>query len=153
MNWIEILTHSYEVHKGLDSCPPDCRLEYLGDHIFGFTTYDGEMSALFARKAVDVADAITNGTTLEYIKDAENYRWYLLMCNTDFFSGRLEWGTSIRGAWWDHKISYQSCGLWKGEEQLHKEMTFTQDEWKEFMRAVSAFANHVISKPHEDLRG
>lgn len=142
MNYLELLKHSYEVMKTLDGCPPESPLEYLGDHIFDFTTYDGEMSALFARKAVEVEDAITAGTTFDYIKDAENYRWYLLMCNTRFFAGRLEWGGSIRGAWWDHEIRFQSCGLWLGDDQLADEMKFTQDEWKSFMRAVSDFANN-----------
>lgn len=145
MNYLELLKHSYEVEKTHEGCPPESPLEYLGDSIFNFTTYDGEISALFARKAVEVANAITAGTTFDYIKDAENYRWYLLMCNTGFFSGKLEWGGSIRGAWWDHEISFQSYGLWQGDEQMADEMKFTQDEWKRFMRAVSDFANAEVS--------
>ncbi len=141
MNYSELLKHSYEVMKNLDGCPPESPLEYLGEQIFGFTTYDGQMSATFARKAVEVADAITAGTTFDYIKDEENYRWYLLLCNTQFFAEKLEWGGSIRGAWWNHKIRFQSCGLWLGDKQMADEMKFTQEEWKEFMCAVSAFAN------------
>lgn len=142
MNYLELLTHSYEVHKTLDECPPDSRLEYLGAHIFDFTTYDGEMDALFARKAVEVCDAITNRTTFEYIKDSENYRWYLLMCNMPFFAGRLNWGSSIRGAWWDHEITFQTCALWNGDEQLRDEMKFTAEEWARFVTAICAFANN-----------
>ena len=83
MNYLELLKHSYEVEKNHPGCPPESPLEYLGDSIFNFTTYDGEMSALFARKAVEVVDAITTGTTFDYIKDAENYRWLANNCDGD----------------------------------------------------------------------
>lgn len=140
MNYLELLKHSYEVEKAGGGCPPESPLEYIGESIFGFTTYDGEMSVLFARKAIEVCAAITNGTTFDYIKDAENYRWYLLMCNTQFFAGKLNWGTSIRGAWWNQEISFQSCGLWNGGDQLADDMKFTQEEWERFTRAIADFA-------------
>jgi NTP pyrophosphatase (non-canonical NTP hydrolase) len=107
------------------------------------------MTVLLAGKAVEVCEAITEKTTFEYIKDEENYRWYIIMCNMPFFNGRLEWGTSMRGAWWDHKITFQSCGLWEGEKQLHEEMTFTQEEWGDFMRAVISFANEKSTDPKD----
>ena len=141
MNYLELLNHSYEETKTLGGGEPESRLEYLGDHVFDFTTYDGEMSALFARKAVEVCDAINARTTFDYIKDVENYRWYLLMCNMPFFAPKLEWGTSVRGAWWNHAITFQSCGLWQGDEQLADEMKFTSEEWTQFTAAISAFAN------------
>ncbi len=149
MNYLELLNHSYEETKALGGCAPESRLEYLGDHIFDFTTYDGEMSALFARKAVEVCDAINARTTFDYIKDPENYRWYLLMCNMPFFASKLEWGTSVRGAWWNHTITFQSCGLWQGDEQLADEMKFTGEEWAQFTAAISAFANNALSNSHE----
>lgn len=117
-NYLELLAHSYEIEKKLGSCPPESRLEYLGESIFDFTTYDGEMSVLFASKALDICNTITSRTTFGYIKDEENYKWYLLMCNMSFFSPKLEWGTSIRGAWWNNKIVFQTYGLWEGEEQI-----------------------------------
>lgn len=119
------------------------RLEYLSDYIFNFTTYDGEMAELFARRALEVCDAISNSTTFDYIKDAEQYRWYLAMCNMPFFADKLEWGTSIRGAWWGEpphkKIEFSSCGLFLDGEQLHETMEFTRDQWREFIAAVVAF--------------
>lgn len=90
-----------EGYGAIASTEPIGRLEYLSDYIFNFTTYDGEMAELFACKALEVCAAISNRTTFDYIKDAEQYRWYLVMCNMPFFSDKLEWGTSIRGAWWD----------------------------------------------------
>lgn len=43
----ELLEHSYRVATESFECAPESRLEYLGDYIFDFTTYDGEMSVLF----------------------------------------------------------------------------------------------------------
>lgn len=144
MDYKELLAHSYKVAAEASECPPESRLDYLGSDIFNFTTYDGEMSALFARKAIEVCAAINNRLTFDYIKEPNNYRWYLLMCNMPFFSERLEWGTSIRGAWWGampgKQIELQSCGLWLGNEQLHQTMKFSREEWEKFIAAVVEFA-------------
>ena len=62
------------------------------------------------------------------------------MVNMPFFMPRLNWGGSIRGAWWDHKQpALNSCGLWVEQEQ-QTELAFTLEEWEAFMRAVIAFA-------------
>jgi hypothetical protein len=154
MDYLKLLQNSYETELRINECAPESPLEYLGDSIFDFTTYDGEMSVLFAQKAVEVCDAISSQTTFEYIKDEESYRWYLLMCNMPFFASKLEWGTSIRGAWWDQKITFQSCGLWDGDEQLADEMTFTGKEWALFMAAVSEFsqANVVYAQREQNTQ-
>ena len=141
MNWIEILKTSYNA-AAFNECPPESRLEWLGEYIFDFTTYDGNMSALFARKAIEVCSAINNKTTFLYIEDSDNYQWFLIMCNMPFFADKLEWGSSIRGAWWDNKIEFQSCGLWVDDEQLC-ETEFTLDEWKKFITAIIDFATDI----------
>ena len=133
------LEHSFNM-AGQIADERGSRLEFLADHVFDFTTYDSAMSELFAAKALDVCVAISNGTTLDYIKAEDNYRWFLLMVNMPFFAGRLEWGTSIRGAWWDYgPQKLESCGLWRGEEQTLT-VEFTRDEWLAFIAAVVAFA-------------
>jgi hypothetical protein len=117
------------------------RLEYLSDQIFDFNTYEREMAELFSSKAVEVCAVISDKKTFEYIGAShENRMWYLLMCNMPFFAERLEWGTSIRGSWWDHQITLDTCGLfWQGE-QITETMTFTGIEWAEFIEAVREFA-------------
>lgn len=137
-DYLKLLEHSYAMAVELDECPPSSRLEYLGEQIFDFTTYDGEMSALFAGKAIEVCDAINNRATFDYTQDPDNYRWFLLMCNMPFFAGRLSWGTSIRGAWWESDM-LESCGLYGGDEQLLL-LNFTREEWGEFAAALVVFA-------------
>ena len=116
------------------------RLEYLSDYIFNFITYDGEIGERFARRALEVCAAISNEANFDYIKDPERYSWYLLMVNMPFFAGKLDWGTSIRGAWWDDPITLQTCGLWLDGEQLADPIRFTRDQWRGFIAAMLDFA-------------
>ena len=131
-------------HKETDSFNGEGRtskLDYLANHIFDFTTYESEMSELFAIKAIEVCGAISDRKTFEYIdSNNDNRIWYLLMCNMPFFSERLEWGTSIRGAWWSHPMKLDTCGLfWKGN-QIIETMNFTEIEWEQFIEAVREFS-------------
>lgn len=142
MNYSELLKYSYAVERARSECPPESPLEYLGESIFDFTTYDGKMSELFAAQAIEVCDAISAGATFDYIKNAHNYRWYLLMVNMPFFVPKIEWGGSVRGAWWQHDIRFSSCGLWCGDDQISDELRFTQEAWKGFMEAVSNFSRN-----------
>jgi hypothetical protein len=157
MDYLELLEHSFELERADTGCgcPPESRLAFLSESIFDFTTYDGEMSVLFARKAVEVCAAINDGKTFDFIKDADNYTWFLVMCNMPFFAERLEWGTSIRGAWWagrpGKQIEFNSCGLWMGDEQLIDTLRFSADEWKRFIAAVIEFA-HGEMKPNQTAK-
>lgn len=136
----ELLEHSLNVTRGHGGDHKMSRLKFLADWIFDFTTYDTEMGELFARKAVEVCAAINDGKTFDYIKGAENYRWYLLMVNMPFFAGRLEWGTSVRGAGWDHGAQkLEICGLWREGEQVLS-MEFSRSEWMRFIAALVEFA-------------
>jgi len=150
MDYLELIEHSYAV-EAEEGGEKYSRLEYLGEHIFDFTTYDTTMMELFAKMAVEVCDAITNRTTFDYIKDDDKYLWYLLMCNMPFFMSRLEWGSSMRGAWWNGEngaIEISSCGLWYGYEQKLEPMRFSRKEWDAFIRAVVVFSGGETQKKH-----
>ena len=144
MDYKKLLEHSFNTERLHGECPAESPLVFLSDTIFNFTTYDSAMSKLFGSKAVEVCLAITQKTTFEYIRDEDNYRWYLLMCNLPFFAQRIEWGTSICGAWWHpHKglsMELNVCGLWLGDEPLNRALTFNNTEWEAFMLAVGDFA-------------
>lgn len=144
MDYKTLLEHSFDVVKACYGCSPESRLAYLSLYIFDFTTYDSEMGELFAAKAVEVCAAINSRTTFEYIKEPEQYKWFLLMCNMPFFTDKLEWGTSIRGAWWGarpgRQIELDSCGIWIGDEQCTETLKFGNDDWRQFIAAVIEFA-------------
>ncbi len=136
------LAEGYERTSGDDG--EMSRLAYLCDYIFNLTTYDAGLSELLARRALEVCVAITNRTTFDYIKDPDLYIWYVMMCNMPFFEKRLNWGTSIRGAWWDTSApkasALDSCGLWLDGEQITDPIKFSTDQWVEFIAAVVAFS-------------
>ncbi len=140
VNYLKTLEHSYALEAQRGGSSAISRLGYLAQHIFDFTTYESEIDELFARKAVEVCAAITDGKTFEYIANPTGRIWYFLMVNMPFFMPRLTWGTSIRGAWWDHNPqALDSCGLWVDEEQ-QTEWVFSSEQWEQFVRAVIAFA-------------
>lgn len=124
---------------------PESRSAYLADYIFDFTTYDDEKSEEFGIKALEVCRAISNRKTFEYIADPVNYRWYLLMVNMPFFSRRLNWGASVRDAWWDtstpNETELDTTALWLDGEMLTEPMKFSTQQWLKFVAAMLDFAN------------
>lgn len=139
MEWLNIFNHSYTEGQRFLGGHESSKLMFVCD-FFEITTYDDDMSELFATKALEVAEAITEGKTYEYIKDPENHRWYLWICNLPFFAEKIEWGTSIRGAWWDFEITVETIELFDGEKQLMDPIEFTQETWKDFMRTLIVWA-------------
>jgi len=139
--WLEILDNSFaEVrshHYPEDA--PDW-YEYLSSYIFGFDTDDAWIDKIFVIKALEVCSAINNRRVFNYIEsNTNNYVWYVLMCNMPFFSKTLEFGCSIRSSFW-HSPTFQSLGLWFGEEQYIEPISFKEDEWKSFINALIEFA-------------
>lgn len=117
------------------------RMAWIGEVLFGFCTYEEEFCAEMTRSALDVADAISNRYTFDYISNDENYRWYLLMVNMPFFENKLEWGTSIRGAWWVHFQTFEDV----------MEMTLNRGQLKALLKAARTFVGlNVTDKPDED---
>lgn len=144
----QMLEHSFAMVRDnyADIYQSSGRLEYLSMLVFDFTTYDNGLDDFFARKAIEVCRAVTARTTFDYIKDPENHRWYVAMCNMPFFAGRLEWGMSIRGAWWDHKPpALECCGLFAGWDQIEKLEFASEPEWVEFVLALLEFAAPEMS--------
>ena len=141
MDYRKLLEHSYELLCAMDG--KVSRLEFLSVGVFDFTTYDSSIDELFARKSVEVCEVINSETTFEYQKDPENYKWYLIMCNMPFFAGKLEWGTSIRGAWWDvygdRTFNLSSCFLYVDGDQILN-LNFDAAQWGDFIRAVVEFS-------------
>lgn len=144
MDYLKLLEHSFQCLRKCDNEAMNIsRLEYLSEHIFDFTTYDGAMDELFARKALDVCVAINDRNTFEYLESSEGYQWYLIMCNMPFFASKLEWGTSIRGAWWgmygSQTFELSSCGLWEDGKPLAAPLKFNREQWEAFIAAMLEF--------------
>lgn len=119
INIEEILDSAYEEYISILG-DDVTYLNFVGEWVFDFTTYDsGEGSALetLTLKALEVAKAISDGKTFEYQQQSgENYLWYMIIVNMPFFKGKIDWGCSIRGAWWDYSNIALELGV--GEEMI-----------------------------------
>lgn len=142
MDYLELLKESFKEEKKSDSDLD--RYQYLSDHIFDFTTYDRVAARRMGEVALSVCLAITDRKTFSYIEDKGNYADYLNCVNMVFFMNKLEWGTSIRGAWWDFsgnkEFELDSCGLYKDGEQILN-IKFNREEWDLFVYAMRDFVN------------
>jgi len=142
MDYLKLLQESYKETADNRNDPPLEKLEFLADDIFGFTTYESMVSSMLAQKALEVCKAISDKKTFDYIASEEGNLWYLVMVNMPFFENRLEWGTSIRGAWWDlwgdKEFVIESCGLFSGGEQV-LELKLNESEWLKFIEAMIRF--------------
>jgi hypothetical protein len=121
------------------------KLKFLADDLFEFSTYENDIATTMARKAVEVCQAISDKNTFDYITTDEGNFWYLIMVNMPFFQDKVDWGTSIRGAWWAtyHNLHLKINGCaFTGEFEL----SFKDEEsWLDFMSALIEFATEQPS--------
>ena len=94
------------------------KLDFISDYVFDFYTYDTEISETMAKQMLDVLESILNEKTFEYILKKENYVNYINMINTPFLIKKIEYGTSIRGAWLDDFKEYEISGIEIKENEI-----------------------------------
>tara|TARA_Y100000310_G_C20699475_1_gene828376 strand:- start:5042 stop:5539 length:498 start_codon:yes stop_codon:yes gene_type:complete len=88
------------------------RYHYIGDYIFEFTTYDSNITKILALEMCEVLEAVLKKDTLNYIAQSEDhYLKYMIMVNMPFLENKLNWGTSIRGAWFDNYLEYNVADI------------------------------------------
>ena len=142
MDYLKLLKESYKETAENRDDPTLEKFEFLAYDIFGFTTYENIVSSMLAQKALEVCKAISDKKTFDYIASEEGNLWYLVMVNMPFFENRLEWGTSIRGAWWDlwgdKEFTIESFGLFSDGEQI-LELKLNEGEWPKFIEAMIRF--------------
>lgn len=80
----------------------DSKYEWAANEVFKLTTYDGNLDELFVKKIMEVCQAILDRKTYEYIEASdENYIAYILTCQLLYRRDWINWGTSIRGAFFE----------------------------------------------------
>lgn len=91
-------------HKGYTS--NDIKLMFLAEILFGIETDDSALSVMLGKDILEVINIIKKGLTFDYIKSEDNYKRYIIIANILNKLDWIEWGTSIRGAWFDEYGEY-----------------------------------------------
>ena len=78
------------------------KYRFLASIVFEITTYDTSLSAEFGRDILEVMEIISKRSSFEYIRNKEDYRKFIIVVNILNQYGWIEWGTSIRGCWFDN---------------------------------------------------
>ncbi len=99
----DIYEKFYEEMK--EGCGYNNKYEWVCDELFQLTTYDSGMSEKWGRRIIDVCKAILEGKTFDYIEKEGNYEPYLMVCQLLDKKNWIEWGTSIRGAWFQEDFT------------------------------------------------
>lgn len=89
-------------HK--DCTSNDIKLIFLAEILFGIETDDSTLSLKFGKDILEVINVIKKGLNFDYIKSEDNYKKYIIVANILSKLDWIEWGTSIRGAW------FNECG-------------------------------------------
>lgn len=89
----------------MEHCSHSGNKDSLFMNFIDFDTYDGGVDEMLAPRFTAVIKSILDRETFEHIKKSEQcYHDYLVVCNLPRFKDRIEWGVSIRGAWFElHK--------------------------------------------------
>ena len=142
MNYLALLEQNYKNDAGRHK-EPFTKMDFLAMAVFDFTTYEYVLSRQLTKRAIEVACAISNKTTFEYQQVSHSReRWYLVMCNMLFFIPKLSWGSSIRGAWWEHGETFTIDAIFIYDEDndpVHQLQLLTT-EMPAFFAAVLEFA-------------
>ena len=141
VNFLALLEAAMADEQLVSGCPPNTRAAFLAEFIFDFTTYEDEFAHEFGVQALRVCRAISARKTYEFAEPTVDRRWFLLMCNMPFFSRRINWGTSIRGAWWDITPPNEQ---WL-ELPLNHSMLMDSESWPKFITALLMFAGDDLA--------
>lgn len=132
MTTLEIYERDYQSYCDIQE--DTNKYEWAASNVFHIITYDGGLDELFVKIIIEVCEVILNRTSFEYIKDDDNYMSYILVCNLLSRNTWLEWGTSIRGAWFEVQGgSWPILEYWT-EEDGFKMIPFTIDNLKDLIK-------------------
>lgn len=97
--------------------------EFISKDIFNIITYDEGLTIDIANDILEVAEVIAKRQNFEYIKDESNYKKFIIVANLFYKNGLIEWGTSIRGCWFDFEGIYKmAMGYKRAEWSNYKDL-------------------------------
>lgn len=93
---------NYESYKEFGTF--ENKYEWAASHIFNLATYDSDLDEKFVKLILEVCEVILENKNYEYIEDETNYFTFIAVCQRLNSLGWIDWGTSIRGAWFDDQV-------------------------------------------------
>lgn len=140
MTTLEIYRSQYEECRIWYSGAPASKYVWVASRVFDLCTYDKDLDESFVKNIIEVCKVILEERNFEYIIDSTNYTKYILVCQLLRNFNWIEWGSSIRGAWFERDdISKDILGeveWWDDEHHIIDKVPFSIDNIKtliEFM--------------------
>lgn len=93
---------NYEFYKKCETF--ENKYEWAASHIFNLATYDSKLDEMFVKLILEVCEVILENRNYDYIEDETNYFTFIAVCQRLDSLGWIDWGTSIRGAWFDDQV-------------------------------------------------
>lgn len=75
------------------------KYEWAASEIFDLCTYDGDLDERFVKTILEVCKIILENRNYEAIRDDNFYPKFIIVCNLLDHKKWIDWGSSIRGAW------------------------------------------------------
>jgi len=79
----------------------DKKFAFLSSIIFDIVTYDLDLDIEFGKDIFNIIEVIYNKKNFEYLKNEDNYKKFIIVCNILHINDWINWGTSIRNCWID----------------------------------------------------
>ena len=96
---LETYRKCYEEAQTFSECI-ESKHEWIATNVFGLATYDAGLDKIFVDVIFNICKVILEQDTYEFIESSDdNYIVYILVCQLLDRMKWIEWGTSIRGAW------------------------------------------------------
>lgn len=103
MTALEIYRARYEAEQMLLG-KEYTKYEWAASNIFDLVTYDGSLDEYFVDTIIEVCKVIFERRNFEYIENQNRYLKYIIVCQLLNKFRWIDWGTSIRGAWFEVDI-------------------------------------------------
>ena len=154
LNALEIYKAQYEEEKTWhDSNSEPSKYQWAASRVFDLTTYDRALDELFVKDIIEVCKVIIERRNFEYIKNRDNYIKYIAVCQILDRFNWLEWGTSIRGAWFEVDIRHTQLNSepvnysryiidelewWDSEHHVIESVPFTESNIRDLIKFIES---------------
>lgn len=116
--------------------------EWAASDIFELATYDGSIDRLFVKKIIEVCKVILDNKTYEYISVEENYIPYLIVCQLLYNFNWIDWGTSIRGAWFNDYCLDRTQPILKPDSVLGPIVNYSKENLELLIKFIEETAEN-----------